>query len=66
MSAVLMAQETYRLVQPRAGALDPAKGSVKDAGLLPSVLLHFQREGKVRERTPALTRALLAQARPAA
>ena len=58
-------QETYRLVQPRAGALDPGRGSVRDAGLLPSVLLHFQRKGAGRERIPALTRELLTKAVPA-
>ena len=60
-------QETYRLVQPRAGALDHRRGSVRDAGLLPSALLHFQREGGPgRERIPALKAELLARATPAA
>ncbi|KAK9814988.1 hypothetical protein WJX73_003982 [Symbiochloris irregularis] len=34
--------ETYRLVQPRVGALAADARTIRDAGLLPSALLHFQ------------------------
>lgn len=55
--------ETYRLVPPRAAALQPSSVTLRDAGLLPSVLLHFQREGRGREQVPALSQDLLAQAK---
>ena len=62
---MLVLQETFRLVQPRVGALEAGAGTLQDAGLLPSVLLHFQRDGAGLDRVPALSQRLLAQARPA-
>lgn len=62
------AQETYRLVQPRVGTLAADARTIRDAGLLPQVLLHFQRDESQGpgglDRMPALSQALLAQAAP--
>lgn len=66
-AARLLVQETYRLVQPRVGALAADARTMRDAGLLPSVLLHFQRDDSHSgglDRMPALSQALLMQAKP--
>ena len=57
-------QEEYELIIPRGGPVSSHKKSVREAGLVPSALLHFK-HGQTAQRVPALTPELLATAQPA-
>ena len=57
-------QEEYELIIPRGGPVSGNNKSLRDAGLVPSALLHFKHALKA-QREPALKPELLAAAQPA-
>ena len=57
-------QEEYELIIPRGGPVSGNNKSLRDAGLVPSALLHFKHALKA-QREPALKPELLASAQPA-